>query len=66
MLSILATGEARYNTNALNNNLKFDNQSAIVGENAGKDLKIGAAILRNNNLQWEDASPLAPEGYYKK
>lgn len=50
MLSILATGEARYNNNALNNNLNFDNQSAIVGENAGKDLKIGAAILRNNNF----------------
>ncbi len=47
MLSILATGQARYNNSGLTNNLNFDNQSTIVGENAGKDLKI----VSDTNIQ---------------
>jgi len=44
MLSILATGQARYNTGSITNNINFDNQSTIIGENSGKDLKIGEGV----------------------
>jgi hypothetical protein len=47
MNSILPSGLPRYNSANLTDNIKFDNQSVIIGENAGKDVKQQAALSKN-------------------
>lgn len=53
MNNILSTGESRSGTGGISVNFSFENQSTILGENAGKDLKIGAfasSTLQRNFL----------------
>jgi hypothetical protein len=47
MNSILASGLPRYNTANLTDNIKFDNQSVIIGEFAGRDIKQQADVSTN-------------------
>jgi hypothetical protein len=47
MNSILPSGLPRYNTANLTDNIKFENQSVIIGEYAGRDIKQAADISKN-------------------
>lgn len=51
MNNILANGLSRFNSSSVTNNISFDFQSAILGEYAGKDLKIGNNSLSSFELQ---------------
>lgn len=51
MNNILATGESRIGGTGISLNFNFDNQSTILGENAGKDLKIGSFSSTSTGLQ---------------
>lgn len=48
MNSILANGVARFNSGNNNNYFDFEYQSTIIGENAGKNLKLLANTLARN------------------
>lgn len=50
MNSILPSGVPRYNTGNLANNIKFDSQSVVIGEYAGKDLVLGEQNFYNTLL----------------
>lgn len=45
--NILANGESRFNAGGVTNNISFENQSTIIGENAGQNIVDTAATLRN-------------------
>jgi hypothetical protein len=45
--NILANGESRFNAGGVTNNISFENQSTIVGENAGQNIVDPSATLRN-------------------
>jgi len=48
MNNILPSGLTRFNTAGVTNNINFDNQSTIIGEFAGEDLKLDADALYRN------------------
>lgn len=51
MNNILATGESRFSLGNISLNFNFDNESTIIGEFAGKDLKIGSFSSTEIGLQ---------------
>jgi hypothetical protein len=48
MNNILPSGLTRFNTAGVTNNINFDNQSTIIGEFAGEDLKLDTDGLYRN------------------
>lgn len=47
MDTILPNGLPRYNVANITDNIKFENQSVIIGENAGKDIKLNPSVTNN-------------------